>query len=90
MKMRGFGSRPTNRLNSMYVAITKLSTRYPFSTSTSHASRELGTFNRPMPGTRCISRSGRPTSTVTKSPHMRIAEIASNSPRITTSLIGFQ
>ncbi len=57
---------------------------------TSQPSSELGTFIRPTKGIRCQKRSGRPMSEMTKPRHITMALIASSSPKMVISLIGFQ
>ena len=64
----------------MWVATTKFTRKYRFSTSTSHASTLLGKFRNPNGGIRCQKRSGLPMSTMTNIRHMVMALMASNSP----------
>jgi hypothetical protein len=72
-------SRPVYAMKSRYETMKRLSRKYAFSTRMSQTSREYGKFGLPRAGSRCHSRSGLPTSTVTNRMHMMIAAIAISS-----------
>ena len=59
-------------------------------TKKSHESIEEGKFMVPIRGSICQNLSGFPISTIINEIHIITEQTASNSPKITISLIGFQ